>query len=405
MIVMLCATTDVAAQTIAEVRNDARLNVGPFYVTPTIQLKELGWDSNVFNEATENRLSDFMMVLSPAAKVWLPVARRALIGGTGGVDALWYAKYKNQRGLNPFGSLNGDLYLGRLTLSGGYDYLRTRQRVNDEVDLRARRIEGTAKVNIEYRVKPKFSLGLAGDRHTTAFDEQAIFQGQSLKRSLDRISGGGSVIARYTLTPLTTVRMTVSRFGDRFQFAPERDSDSWSAMSGVEFKPRAMIQGSAEVGFRWFLPKEGSPLPVYRGLATNARLGYTMLGSTKLVASWSRGLAYSFDTTTPYFIDQRVGLSVQRAFARRFDILGSTERHGYDYRARVGAVPPDLIDALRQKRSDVTWNSAASVGYEVVRGGRLGAGVNYWVRRSSTKTIPDYERLQYTITFSYGLLQ
>jgi hypothetical protein len=47
-------------------------------------------------------------------------------------------------------------------------------------------------------------------------------------------------------------------------------------------------------------------------------------------------------------------------------------------------------------------NYAGSLGYRVGREGRVGAGVVYWGRRSSTQQFRDYERLQFTITFSYG---
>ena len=43
---------------IDEVRRDARFRTGPLYTTPTLLLKELGIDSNVFNE-TGDQKSDF----------------------------------------------------------------------------------------------------------------------------------------------------------------------------------------------------------------------------------------------------------------------------------------------------------------------------------------------------------
>ena len=40
-------------QSINDIREDYRLHAGPFYVEPAILLKELGVDTNVFNQAGE----------------------------------------------------------------------------------------------------------------------------------------------------------------------------------------------------------------------------------------------------------------------------------------------------------------------------------------------------------------
>src|SRR6185503_5997430 len=84
------------AEKIDEVRKEARAHLGPFYATPTIALKELGVDSNVFNAAGEPE-SDFTFTATPVADVWVPVARRALFQLTGGSDLVWYANFNSER--------------------------------------------------------------------------------------------------------------------------------------------------------------------------------------------------------------------------------------------------------------------------------------------------------------------
>ena len=81
--IALATPAAAAAQTtwtarIDAVRNDAKLHAGPFYAKPQLLLKEVGTDSNVFNEAGDQK-SDFTMTVAPMFEIWVPVARRALL--------------------------------------------------------------------------------------------------------------------------------------------------------------------------------------------------------------------------------------------------------------------------------------------------------------------------------------
>ncbi len=146
-----------------EARKNASVHFGPFYVTPAFHLKELGVDTNVFNEAGEQK-SDFMFNFSPKADVWVAMARRALITTTVATDLVWYKKYDTERSVDPQASVRAEIYLQRLTLFGQGEYLNTRQRLNYEIDLRTRHVENNFEAGVEYRLTPKLSLSVSGLR-------------------------------------------------------------------------------------------------------------------------------------------------------------------------------------------------------------------------------------------------
>ncbi len=157
--------------------------------------------------------------------------------------------------------------------------------------------------------------------------------------------------------------MRGERFTDEFPFSPERDADSIRVMPGFEFKPRALLNGSAFVGFRTFTPKDPTAFPEFTGLVANLGLSYTLLGATTFGVSYARDVNYSFEPLQPYFLSDSVGASVRHALGRRFDVQVSTGRAVYAYRdlrggAPVAGAPPPLDD-----REDTTWNYAASLGY------------------------------------------
>jgi hypothetical protein len=77
----------------------AKWRFGPLAVTPKVELKNLGWDSNVFNES-ENPKSDFTATADVPIDWWLRFAlsrlginpwaatQRPLEAGWGGCDPL-----------------------------------------------------------------------------------------------------------------------------------------------------------------------------------------------------------------------------------------------------------------------------------------------------------------------------
>ena len=108
-------TPSAASQSADEVRRNARGHVGPLYVTPGIQVKELGVDSNVFNEAVEPK-SDFTATVAPKLDLALFVARRALLTAAVATDLVWYNRYETERSVDPQATVRAELYLHRLTL-------------------------------------------------------------------------------------------------------------------------------------------------------------------------------------------------------------------------------------------------------------------------------------------------
>jgi hypothetical protein len=385
-----------SAKEIDEVRDTARLHAGPFYVTPAFQLKEFGVDNNVFNEAGDRR-SDFTLNFVPQANVWVPMARRALVKAAVASDLVWYSKYSGERSVDPHVDLRGSVYLERITLFAEGARRSSRQRPNQEIDLRVRHVASNVAAGAEVAVSPNLSLQLLARQATTRFDEDARYAGASLQRALDRDSGSVELSARRRLTPLTSIVVRSELQRDEFVYAPLRDADSYRVMPGIEFKPLALISGSAFVGYRKFTPSAAGSLPGFSGLVANLGLSYTLLGSTSFAVSFRRDVNYSYEELQPYFVEHAIGASVRRALGGRFDILVSADRYDYEY---LDVVLADPLDG--EERMDRTWNYSTSLGYRLGRDARVGFGLSYWQRESTTKQFRDYDNLRIGSTVSYG---
>jgi hypothetical protein len=387
------------ASTIDEARESARLHLGPFYAKPSVTLAELGIDSNVFNVYGDNQQSDFTFTLIPKADVYVPVARRALFQVTPAAELVWYEKFESERSIDPRISGRGELYLERITLFGGGSYINTRQRPNQEIDVRARHVDTSATAGVDVAITPELSIAVAANQLSTRYDAAAEYDNTILQRTLNRDTEGIELRVRYRLTALTSLAVRSDLLRDRFMMSPLRNSESIRVMPGVEFKPRALVSGSAYVGYREFMPSDPKVLPEFKGLVAQLGLSYTLLGSTVFGVSYSRDLTYSYDELQPFFVDDSVGASVRRAIGRRFDALASADRHMYSYKDLLtGGVPP----LSNQSRIDTTWTYAASFGYRVGREGRIAFGASYWQRESTTIAFRNYDNLRFGTSVSMG---
>lgn len=386
------------------VRQDSRIHAGPLYAKPTLQLKELGIDNNVYNTYGDQQLSDFTFTFTPKLDLSVPVAKRALLQATTAADLVWYAKYAGERSIDPQLTLRGQVFLRRLTVFGERGYVNTRQRSNQEIDVRARHVDDMLTAGVEVSVTPEMTVKIAGHRQSTRYEDAAEYDNTILQRTLNRDTDALEIKTRYRLTPLTSLAVRYDNLRDRFPMSPGRNSDSFKVMPGVEFKPLALISGTAYVGYRAFTPLDPKVLPDFKGLVAQLGLSYTLLGATTFGVSYNRDLTYSYDPLQPFFIDDSVGASVRRALGRRFDALVSADRHAYQYQDLLTSRTTTVAGGPQfdPTRIDTTWNYAANIGYRVGREGRVAAGVSYWQRDSTTRVFRGYDNLRIGTTMTFG---
>ena len=382
-------------QSIDEIRENYRLRVGPFLVEPSILLKELGVDTNVFNQAGEKR-ADFTTTVAPQAAIAIPFARRALVKTLLGTDLVYYAHYASERSVDPQGAVRAEVYARRLTFFFEDSYLNTRERLNYEIDLRARHLQNDLSAGVAVRATSRLAVEVAVRDSRIRFDGDDYFQGQRLKETLDRDSQVFSVTARQRRNGLTTFGLRYENQTDRFPLSPIRDTDSFRVMPGVELRPRALLNGSAWVGYRRFEPK-ATVLPSQAGLVSQLSLSYTLLGATVFGVTYDRDYQFAYEALTPYFIDNSVGVFIRRAIGARADVRANVARHRYDYQPIVnGPILAGLVD-----RVDTTDNYGINVGYRLKRQTRAGVGVSYWTRDSTGLDWRNYTGLRFGLTMTH----
>ena len=381
-----------------DLRTQARIHVGPLYVTPGLQFREIGIDTNVFNSAVDPK-SDFTFTVGPEAHVWLPVARRALLRTSAGADLVYFQKYGSERSVNPHAEVRGELYLQRLTLFGENELVNTRQRPNFEIDVRARRLENTLRVGGQLRLSSKFAVEVAGRQSLVRFDGDAVFSGSYLEDVLNRDSRGVSATARYRRTPLTTIVVRAEKSRERFASSPLRDADTLRIEPGVEFRPPALISGSGYLGVRRLDPLH-KELPAFRGMVGSGRLRFRLPGAATVEFAGDRDLSYSFERLQPYYVVDGYGVTLRRQIVRRFDASVTGQRQLYSYRDLI--VPDRVTTRPGAGRQDTTVIYSMSVGYIPNRDSRVGVVVSRMSRDSNAYQYAVYEGFRVGTTVTYG---
>ncbi len=371
----------------------ARVHLGPLALNPTLAIKDVGVDTNVFNEAADPK-SDFTGTIAPGSEFWFR-AGPARLSGKGSLGYTYFRKYASQRGVGGDVSARLELAFVRLRpyLSGTYS--NTRDRIGYDLDLRSRHTEQSLKAGLDVVVSTKTTLGAAVRRGQTRFAAADNgTEGPLLQRAFDRDEKGVEASLRYRLTPLTTILVTADVQQDRFLYEHERDADTVRVVPGVEFSPFALISGNASLGFRRFNLLDPR-VADFTGVIASAGLTYTMLGVTRFDFRAKRDVSYSYAIDYPYYVTTGFGLTVTQAIAGPFDVQATGDVERLEYRGLSAAVP------IAAGRVDRGSSYGGGAGYRLGRIGRLAFNV-YAFRRTSPFYVREFRGLRYGLSFTYG---
>lgn len=370
-----------------------RVRLGPLWLNPTIELTNLGIDTNVFNDPeSDNPKQDFTLTVVPKTQLWLRIGP-SWISGEIDEEVVWYQKYVSERSANTAYTIGWKIALNRLLFDVGAKYVSTRDRPGYEIDERAQRFDTLFRGKVEVRALSKTFFGVNATREKVEFDSHEVFLGSNLQEELGRVvtTVGGTV--RQQLTPLTSVTFEGSDEQDRFELSPLRNSDSRSVSASVSFDPLALIKGHARVGYRDFKPLQ-SGVPRYDGVTASADLSYVLLNMTKFAVQLLRDVQYSYDVNQPYYLQTGVNGSLTQQVFGPVDVVGRGGIQHLDYRDRAGV--PGVGSRLDEVRT-----YGGGVGYHVGRDLRIGADVDY-VKRTSPIAIRQYHGLVFGTSVTYG---
>ncbi|HXW03954.1 MAG TPA: outer membrane beta-barrel protein [Vicinamibacterales bacterium] len=366
------------------------IRFGPLGLSPSLLIRDVGVDSNVFNDA-QNPKEDFTATIVPRVQARLR-AGPLLLSASNAAGFVYFHEFADERNVSYTWEARAELTSARLQPYISGSMIETRERLNAELDIRAPRQQTTAIAGARLALASRTALRLEARRSHLTFDDGATFEGVALSRTLnDRVDTYESSLL-VTLTPMTTVGVTTGWQRDRFEHAPERDADSFRVMPFVQFDPTALIQGTLGVGYRRFDPI-APVLADYAGLVAQGSLGYTLLERTRFDLRLTRDVHYSFELDQPYYLTTGARLDVIHHLAGPFDVQGGVGRERLGYRQLVTG---------RVNRTDTADVVSAGVGYRFRDDVRVGVS---WeaATRDSDRQDRRYDRHRIVASFSYGI--
>lgn len=356
--------------------DDARVQIGPLALAPTISITNVGHDSNVYYDA-ENPRSDVTATMSPAVDAWLRL-RRLRMSGRSEVDAIYYKDLSDLRAVDSihWGRLELPLWRVKPYATGGRAL--TRHRRNLEIDAPVERLEQMWGGGVDLQLTGKATVGIGAGQARLEYEGDTLYLGSDLSQVLNRTSTAENVTFRYALTPLTTVGLDVQWGQDRFAFLSARDSDSVRIGPLVEFKPLALVSGRAQVGFRrrTFL---NNPASKFEGTVAHVDLQYTLLGRTQFGVQIDRDLSYTYRLDDEEYLQNGLSASVTQHLAEPWSLSASAGRFHLRYHGGAAA-DAEAINLY-----------GVGLGYRIGRT-MLGARLEYQARHSDVSPRRDYDR-------------
>ena len=356
------------------------LNLGPIRFAPGLTVREIGWDSNVFDEPpAAGPKEDFVVAAQPDVSGFMRL-RFVRLSAYAGSELTYYDTYESERSVGHALRARADFLLSRLRPFIGGGETETRTRPNGEIDTRADRQESELSGGLAFDLSATSLVYGSAFRAKTVYEnafEDGVDLGQALNRESDNYQAG----LKTDITPLLSVQLFASYQDDRFEFEPLRGSESWLGTAMFRFAPDAVVSGVVTASYRdmSFVDPGVSP---YRGLVGAASLTYPVLEIGRLTVALSRGVEYSFDTAEAYYLEQSATVVYTHRLFGEVDAQVRGSRASFDYDARINQPP----------HTDTLDTAAGSVGYNLRNRTRVAVNYEYARRRSPAFADRNYER-------------
>jgi hypothetical protein len=388
---VVCTLTPTAQTNQLPPAGEGAFLVGPVTLYPSIVLRDVGFDSNIRNEADEAK-EDFTLTAQPRLRAAVPFGS-TLLTASASVGFVYYATYEEEQSINRLfeGRLEWSPSRLRPFLAASLNH--TRERAQYEIDVRVLRRETSLSGGADLKLTGITSLLASFSRTTHDYGDDEVFRGTALADQLDHTTDVASADVRYAVTPLTTVSIALELQRDRFDTSALRDADSVRLMPGVQFSPDAVIAGHVAMGFRQFTPR-ASVLAGFRGLVGSANVSYTLLNATRFSVEAARDVMYSFEPATPYYLATSGRLTLSQRIAGPYDVIALAGQDRLQYQAVEGLPVAGRVDR--------TGTIGGGVGFRISPTLRLAIIYDLTERVSNTRDRRAYQRRRVFASATFG---
>jgi hypothetical protein len=358
------------------------ITLGSVQVYPSISLRDVGLDSNIYNSSFLAR-EDFTYTVAPRLRTELPLGDARLVG-SGALGFVYFQKSKDQESVNAAASGLFEVREGRIrpSLQGGFS--RSRERRGD-VDVRALSVSTNGRAGVDVGVSGVTSLTGWVMREKTEYASDEQFHGQNLSDQLDRATTSYAAGARFDLTPLTSVVAAAALEQVRFTVDRIRDADSFKFTPTVSFAEGAILNGQASVGLRDFRPLAPVMQP-FRGMVAGGDVRFNIAGVTRFAVRGNRDLVYSYEDLQPYYLDSGGHITLYQRVVGPVDLIALAGRRVYRYENVRGVTLPERVETMT--------NWGGGIGVRIDDNMRVSFTFDRERRISTASSLREFERIR-----------
>lgn len=369
---------------------------GPFYLRPFILLKDVGYDDNVRFDSREAEGDT-------TATAGAGIRGVALWGDRGGVnfshelDYVAFGENTDLNHLNSFTRARGIALFKRLALSLEDAYSSVRERPNTEVDQRLRRRSNDLRAEVRSLRDRRFGWK-AGLRHTDINYSTDVPGSEPAARRLSRVERSATLGGEARIRPKTT--FTLEGIVEHVEFddrSEGRDTRSYTILPGLRFDPSASIQGHLKIGVESLEAPE-RPQSDLRTTVGEAALSVRLGRASRLKGTFNRDLLFSILQENLYYVSRSWSAAYEQFFSRRLsaEIAYGTGRNHYPIEVTRGGEDP-----FRGIRDDRMTRYLTAIRYRIAHELSLVVSASRLIR-DSTDDFYDRERTFYSFGTTYS---
>jgi len=365
----------------------APLSFGPFRIFPGFQLKNFGFDNNLYFE--NQPLRDFTATLSPEATVYLPWRNNAILYFRDNPEYHYYVKEKRQRAFTNSYFAGAKLrFFQRIVLWGDYSHGEYKQPVSVELARPTRDVQEAVALGLFFETARKTALGVSWRNIRYSYqDIQLAGEVIGLSHVLNRREQSIVMEFYYQAWPGAFLFTNAGYSEYRFdQAALERDSRAAQLSVGIRFPILGKIQGTFSLGYRELIPRNRDKQG-FAGLYGDSEVSYRS-GKFGLRIGFSRGDSFSYLETAYLFLGSRLSGGISYYVNRFLRLDYGAELGLADYPGRTSVPGADGNITEIQRRDSQVWQS---VGFVLRLYKSIGLGVSYNSSRW-TSNLPGWDR-------------
>ena len=367
------------------IAKQTKWRIGPFRLYPTILLRDIGYDGNVYYQREEdNPISDYTATFSPQVKVYILFRNFLILSLTESPEYVYYFKQKRERRWNNTISPEFKfLFLNRFVISGRYSYRNRRWRASSEFDVRANELRESYRGSLFYETAKRTSFGISASLEKISYEDITL-PGEEiyLSRWLNREEKSGNIEFYYRMFSESFFFVNGGYTEYKFEHVQSRwrNSYSYQAYSGIRFPLLGKIKGTLSLGYKMLLPRREEKKS-FSGLVGSTSLDFR-LGRFSFRFQYNRDFYFSYWTDSIYFVEDRYGsgLSFYLTKFLRLDYNYSYGKANYPE-----PMPLWLSDGRYEeiKRKDIYRIHTAGFVFRIIKNTGIGLMVNLWERESN----------------------